>query len=289
MGALALGGAALGAASGIAGAFDKGGDPELISIVRNPEVDRQIRRQLGTSDETLNLQESNLADFGRRFRQQTPDVERFTREGVRDIEDLFGGQTEQNLRGLRARRRGARASATQRALDRIQQANQRLRARRGIVGGNTFQDLQFARLARDAEIDASLEDTEQERADFGFLLQQRLGNALTRQQLLDTLLNRSIQPTLARGQVQGSTLNTLRSIAETDRANRVEGLQQEPTTLGRIASAGRAIGGGLLNVGAIGTVLGGGGGGGLFGRGIPRNPFPLSPSGTPIPGVTPGF
>jgi len=262
MGALGGIGAALGAAGSIASAFDDGGDVRLKSIVRNPEVDRLIRRQIGTTDETLNLQESNLADFGRRFREQTPDVERFTREGVRTIEDLFGGQTEQQLRGLRERRRGARESATQRALDRIRQSNQRLRARRGLPGGDSFLDLQFGRLSRDAEIDAALEDTAQERADFGFILQQQLANQLTRQQLLDTLLNRSVQPTLTRGQVQGSTIGTLRQLSEADRANRIEGLQQDPSLLGQIAGAAQGLGGGLLNFGAVRAV---GGGGGLFG------------------------
>ena len=110
-------------------------------------------------------------------------------------------------------------------------------ARAGIPGQSSYRDLMKARLSRDAQIDAALEDTAQERADFMTTLGQRMGNLGTRQQLLSSLEGRAGTEVGRVGAIRGIPLQQLGALEQLDQANKWYGLYRKRGALERFADA----------------------------------------------------
>lgn len=260
---------------GILGTFLNPDTPEFdkIEIVKNQAIKDRIDTGLKGVESTQGQAETDIGRILDRFKQQTPGFEAATDQGVSLIDRLFSDQYRSDLAGLRANESAATRAATDKALRQVEAADKAQRARLGVRGGNSYLDINRSRTMADTEIGNALRNAQQERADYNQILQTRLGNLGTRQNLLQSLMSRESQPTELSARLRSLPLQDLAALQQMEAANTYRGLNQKKTTWDKIgeasdialsdlndliSTAGNAVGvvGGVMS----GGILGGGGG-----------------------------
>lgn len=208
-----------------------------IEIVKSQPIQEQIDRGVGSNRELMDLSDESVANFLAAFRGNTPRLQGFADEGIREVSGIYSGRLGDQLRNLRTERKAARGMATERALKQITAADKARAARMGVPGQSSYRDFMKARLTRDAMIDAELEDTAQARSDYMTELGQRLGNLGTRQALIAPLEQRMGSEVVKAGGMRGIPLQNLAALSQLDQANKWYGLYRKRSGLERFADA----------------------------------------------------
>lgn len=214
-------------------------DLRKIEIVKNVPIQQQIDQGVGSNQRLMNFSDQSIQDFLNLFAKNTPQVDRYTNEGIAQLDRLYNpGGLEMDLSGLRDSARSARMGATERALARLTAADKSRAASLGMPGSSSYRDFSNARLTRDAMIDADLADEAQKRADYMFTLSQRLGNLGNRQAMLTAPEARYTEGVQRVGAMGGVPLQNLGALTQLDQANKWYGLYRKRDTLERIADFG---------------------------------------------------
>ena len=143
---------------------------------------------------------------------------------------------ENDLLGLRNRRNAATQQAAELAS---------LRAIRGLnqsrlLGGggpSSYDSRQRMRYLGDIGVQSALDRAAQERSDYDYLMNQRLGLGGRRQAMIDAQTGRVLQPEQIRRGLYGQNLGFLGNLGEQDRANTFYGLKYKPSTAEEIGTA----------------------------------------------------
>jgi hypothetical protein len=209
---------------------------KLLEIVKNQNIQKILDPAIDRVGESMGMMDGDIARFRKMFEEQTPEFERYAKEGVGQIDDITGGRFEQWLRGLRGQEKEARRGATEASMRRLQGADKSNRARMGVKsGGNSYLDALKARMMRDTETEAAMANAAQERADFGTLKQMQLGTIGQRESILNQLLNRTLSRGNMEAGAQGGSLNVLGALQGMDDANKFRGLYKKRSTLDRLS------------------------------------------------------
>ena len=167
---------------------------------------------------------------------------------------------ENDLLGLRNRRNAATQQAAELAS---------LRAIRGLnqsrlLGGggpSSYDSRQRMRYLGDIGVQSALDRTAQERADYDYLMNQRLGLGGRRQAMVDAQTGRVLQPEGIRRNLYGQNLGFLGNLGELDRANTFYGLKYDPSFAEELGTTIQNSVNTMKDIYGMGAMGGGGTGG----------------------------
>lgn len=228
-------------------------DLKLSKVTKNKAIQGQIDEAIKGSKDTFALSDENIANFMRTFGENQPRFQAQTEQDIGQLDRIYGGGMEADLFGMRQRASGARSDATDRALRMIEGRDRQYAASLGMPGRSSYRDLMGARLSRDTLVDAALADAAQERADYGYLSGQKLGNLGRRQMMLQAGEGREFMPLQAVSAARGMPLQNLGSLANLDQLNNFYGTYRKRGTLERLANAEQT---GMDQLGQITSMVG---------------------------------
>ena len=262
------------------GAFEsQNPDLRIKELVKNKDLQAPIDFGIGKLQDTSNVSEVGVSNLKSLFAKNDPKFQQYTDEAVANIDKIMNGQLGSQLTGLRTAQYDARMDATNRMLDLIQARDSSSRARMGITGGNSYADLNRARVMREAAIPAELERVAMERGDLGYERDMQLSNAGSRQALIASLEGRAAVPTQMISALRGIPLQNIAGYQQLDDANKIRALWREKSMVERAGDWD------AKNVEAIGQLIGmisgigGMGGGPKNSAPNPRNaPAQVTPS-----------
>lgn len=228
-------------------------DLRKIEIIKNQPIQGQIDRGVTANAGLMDFSDESVNQFLQQFRQNTPLVNRFTTEGIGAIDRIYSGGLDRDLAGLRLGEKAARQGALDRTLARITARDKSTAAAMGMPGASSYRDLMNARLTRDANIDAAMQDAAQTRADYTMSLAQKLGNLGTRQALTSGQEGRYGQGVQQVGLMRGVPLQNLAALEQLDQANKWYGLYKKRSGLERAADFGDE---GMKTIGQLASIYG---------------------------------
>lgn len=248
----------------------KDGTTSIQRVVKNPELEKLINQ--GFSDYG-GIRGSGQAAFDKYYADWMAgagDASRRTAEEVGNVDRFYNGGVESDLINLRARRAKALNDAAELAS---------LRAIRGqnqsrILGSGTpssYDLRQRMRYLGDIGVQNALDQSGQERADWDYLMNQRLGLAGRRQAMVDANTGRALTPEAVRRQFYGQNLGFLGNLGELDRANTFYGLKYDPSFAEELGTAFDNSISTMKDIYGMGVMGGGGMGGGMGGGGGAKN------------------
>ena len=287
----------------------------LQTLVKEPEIQKQLDFGIQRSADTQRLAEESIKGFMDTFRANQPRIQEFTQADVGRIGDIYSGRLETQLGGLRNTQRQARVGATEAALRRARGAETSRAAASGMPGGSSYRNLMESRIMNDIMTQAAMEDANLQRGDFNLLQQLQLGNLGVRQNMLQGLEERETVPLRATSTMRGIPMQNLAQLQQMDEQNKFRNIYRKRGAMERFADMDQAnlqqlgqvigmakdvmgmVGGpGGMGGGAPGGGGGGGGGGGpqKYGASAFPTTMPLNPSQgyynpTPIPSYNPSY
>lgn len=171
------------------------------------------------------------------------------------------GGVENDLLQLRQRREAAANQAAELASMRaIRGLNQSRLLDAGSPSSYALRERM--RVLGDIGVRNALDRTAQERADYDYLTNQRLGLAGRRQALIDANTGRVLQPESIRRGMYGQELDFLRNLGDQDRANTFYGLKYDPSFAEELGTAFQNSINTMKDIYGMGIMGGGGMGGG---------------------------
>jgi len=207
-----------------------------IDIVKSQRLEDILGPAFVRTGASLDQMGGDIDRFRQLFKEQTPEFERYTREGLAQYEDIMGGRLEQQLRELRGREDQTRRDAAESAMRRITGASQAHRARLGApTGTSSYLDALQGRMMRDVETETGLAGTAQERQDLQSMLQARLGTIGQREAMLDRLAQRPLTRAGMEAGAEAPVLQLLAALQQMDEMNRHRGLYEKRSTLDRLS------------------------------------------------------
>jgi hypothetical protein len=230
-------------------------DVNVVSKVKNPQIQGQIDRSLGDLNANRAGEQAGLDDYISKYLANTANAERQTGQETGAIDKFYNGDMANQLSQLRASRQKAVGDAADVA------AKQGLRSAAGnLVAGDGGGGSYASRLAMGATIpvktQAALDNANQERADLNYLTTNQVNLAGARTGMQDTLAARGLMPSSARAAVYSRDLNQLGQATNLDQANKFYGLKKDSNTAADIVDS---VDQGIMNAAAIyGSVAGGG-------------------------------
>ena len=221
--------------SGLIGSIAEPADIETISNVKNPEIQNRIDQSLGDFDAGRESNRQTIADFTSRWSGDQAGAREAAEQEAANIDRFYNGEIEQALANLRNSRRQATEKAAQLAIDRGLRDVAGNEIRRGGLGFGSYSQGMLAKLMRDVEVDAALDDANQQRADFDYLEGNRIGLAGRRNALLDQATRRMLAPMGVRDAEEARLLRMLGGITQLDQMNKFYGLREEDRPIDHIA------------------------------------------------------
>ena len=208
----------------------------MVEVVKNKELQKLIDKGTTQAGTTQQITEKGVEDFRNRWAKSAlPDVERQIGEEQGILNQLYSGQLEQRLSGLRQGEAQAQQKALDQILGRMQAQDQLQRARLGIGGRNTMQDIQAARLQTDAATRIAMQQAAQERADFNRVLQQQMGAMGQRQAMTEKLALMPLREGQLMSQAYSQPLQLASQVQQMDEANKFRSLYRKRDALERMA------------------------------------------------------
>jgi len=210
-------------------------DLGMTEMVKNKElqkiIDPSIKRAVGTGDQVA----TDIAEYLKRFEANTPELEKYQKQGIGVLDQFFNGQFETQLAGLRGKETEATRAATDRTINKITGADKSRRARLGLPGSNSFLDFSNARLMRDTNVDQALRESAAERSDFASALQMRLGNLGTRQAMQAGYERRPIERSQVMAGAETPLLQQTATLQQLDDANKFRSVYRKRGALERLS------------------------------------------------------
>ena len=208
----------------------------MVEVVKNKELQKLIDKGTTQAGTTQQITEKGVEDFRNRWAKSAlPDVVRQIGEEQGILNQLYSGQLEQRLSGLRQGEAQAQQKALDQILGRMQAQDQLQRARLGIGGRNTMQDIQAARLQTDAATRIAMQQAAQERADFNRVLQQQMGAMGQRQAMTEKLALMPLREGQLMSQAYSQPLQLASQVQQMDEANKFRSLYRKRDALERMA------------------------------------------------------
>jgi hypothetical protein len=239
----------------------------LLKNVKNPRIDQLISDLLDSEGKVSSQNDQSITDFVHQYLGQQGDRTRQAKQEVSTLDKFYDGGVENMLSDIRAARRQAYRTATDRGIDEIRK-NRSLGFLSGDSVGSSYLDRIAMRQGGDAEIAASLDDVNQRKSDLNYLLGNQVNLAGRRGALMDSVLARLLTPVNLRGGEMARRIGNLGSLNQIEKSNTFYGLQKDHDTIDQVADFGNAFGSTLMDVA---SVYGGGSGGKQVRSGNPTN------------------
>lgn len=216
--------------------FDPNDVFEVIRKEKDPAIGNRINNLFGTFDGQSGLESGAQNEFAAAFRGNDGKAREFTAQEEKSATDYFNGQIQSRLDALRTNRKVAAKEAAGRALQQVNRGLSTLRLGLPTGGGAAGSSSYLAKLAQDKEADVamklSLDDSDQERADFDALSKTQLALRGLRTSAMDELARRGLVPaqeSATAGLRMGALLQALMQMQQ---ANNFYGLGQKEEGVG---------------------------------------------------------
>ncbi|HEU4343699.1 MAG TPA: hypothetical protein VFU31_19285 [Candidatus Binatia bacterium] len=250
------------------------GKTSVQRLVKNQDLGKLIDQGITDYGKIRSSGQSAFDKYFADFQADAPGARRRTDQEVGVIDRFYDPSgVENDLLGLRNRRSAAANKAAELAS---------MRAIRGLnssrlLGSGTpssYALRQRMRYLGDIGVQNAMDQTAQERADWDYLMNQRLGLGGRRTAMIDANTGRVMQPENVRRSLYGQNLGFLSNLGEQDRANTFYGLKYDPSFAEELGTAfdnsistmrdlaGMGMMGGFQGMGGGMGGMGGGGGGG---------------------------
>lgn len=185
---------------------------------KSPQVGTGLQQGYATNQATNTQGRQSLADWTREYLKQRPQAQQYAGEETGAISQVYG-QGQDSLQGQLARIRQNRAAAMRDATEQSYRRAGRMNSVRQIASpgaGSGFLDRRYQQDLANVGTQAALQNSDLARQDAMYLNQQRLGQVGTRQQLMDNLLSREMQPYQMQSGMETDQVNRLGQLASLD-------------------------------------------------------------------------
>lgn len=220
-----------------------GGDDEF-SVLKNTKstaIENYLNQLLQSENEVGNRNRADIEQFSGEFIGEQGKRKAQAGQETKSIDKFYDGTVERLLADIRGRRREAYRASTDRGVAGINK-NRSLGFLGGDTPNNSYQNRQAMGLARDAEIQFGLDDTNQEKADLNYLLGNQIGLAGKRGSIGDSVLSRLLYPGQLRGAELGRATGSLGSLNQIEKSNTFYGLQKDRDALDQVSDFFNALG-----------------------------------------------
>jgi hypothetical protein len=210
----------------------------MVTVVKNKEIQKLIDEGTSQAGTTQKATAKGVEDWRSQWKSQyLPEIQRQMGQETALLDSLYGGGFEQKLSQLRQGEAAAQNRALEQTLGRLRSGQSLQRARLGIGGRNTQQDIMEARLMSDQATRVALQQAAQERADFGNLWQQQLGGMGQRQQMQERLSTMPLREGQIMAQAYATPLQLAEQVRQMDDANKFRSLYRKRDALERLSDA----------------------------------------------------
>lgn len=241
-----------------------GGDDEF-SVLKNTKseaISNYLNQLLQSEYDVGNRNRADIEQFSGEFIGQQGNRKSQAKQETKSIDKFYDGTVERLLSDIRGRRKEAYRASTDRGVAGINK-NRSLGFLGGDTPNNSYQNRQAMGLARDAEIQFGLDDTNQEKADLNYLLGNQIGLAGKRGAIGDSVLSRLLYPGQLRSAELGRATGSLGNLNQIEKSNTFYGLQKDRDALDQVSDFFNALGDTVMSAASVYGGMGGGGGGGV--------------------------
>ncbi|MFA6239970.1 MAG: hypothetical protein WC655_03530 [Candidatus Hydrogenedentales bacterium] len=215
-----------------------------------PELGKSVTGSLTTANANKKSGDVALNEYITRYLANYAPTKTYTDQEVGAVTEFYNGQIENQLAQLRARQKAAGLDAANLYSNRaLRSVNQGLVGTPG-AGSSYGNRLQIGAMVP-YQVEANLADANQERADFGYLTQNRLGLAGRRQNMLNSLAGYGLVPEQTRQQFYANYLNNLGALENLFNSGTYS--QYNPSTTEIIGSSLQQAGSTLMGGGGAST------------------------------------
>lgn len=240
------------------------GSTTSVRLTKNPELAGPINQATTDFGATRTASNTGLQDYIRQYLAGNPAARTQTGQEVGAINRYYNGDVESQLAQMRAQRAAAGQEAVNRALAYNTANLNRSRLAAGGSGGSSYMDRLGLNTAADINLQNSLANIAQQRADWNQVMQNQIGLAGQRTNLQNQLAARALVPAQATQANYGWQLGALGNLLSLYNNNNMYGTQYNApisqkigNTVGDVAQ----IGADVYTGGAAGAFMGGMGGG----------------------------
>jgi len=208
----------------------------MVTVVKNKEIQKLIDEGTSQAGATQKATAAGVEDWRSQWQSQyLPTIQRQMGQESALLDTLYGGGFEQKLAQLRQGEATAQNRALEQTLGRLRSGQDLQRARLGIGGRNTQQDIMEARLMNDQATRVALQQAAQERADFGNLWQQQLAGMGQRQAMQEKLSTMPLREGQIMAQAYATPLQLAEQVRQMDEANKFRSLYRKRDALERLS------------------------------------------------------
>lgn len=196
------------------------------STVKNPLLQEKIDAVGTDYDSVKGLSSKALDEYIKDYLSGSADAKARSEQEQAVVGGYYDGTVQNELAKLREARSQASQDAVARALA-YATRNQNL-SRVGAEGTGSSYDRAIAdRTATDIEVANALQQADQERADWDYLMRSKLGMVGQRQAMSDALLSRGLVPANMKKAELGWDIGALADLLKLDQANKFYGVGQK--------------------------------------------------------------
>lgn len=226
----------------------------VVSKVKNPALQRYIDSQIGAFGGVQASGQSAMNDYISRYLAGAKDSAVRSQQEIGDVDQFYNGDMSRQLAQLRASRSAAINNAADVAGQQaIRGVNQ---SRLNNDGGPSSYDsrMMISALAP-IKAQAAVDNSNQERADLGYVTQNQLSLAGVRDKMANSQAGYGLVPEAVRQSMYASNLGELGSLGQLDQMNKFYGLKQDSNTAADIMDS---VDQGIMNAASIYSSVGGG-------------------------------
>jgi hypothetical protein len=241
----------------IGGAIDafSGNQVKVTSKVKNKDLQKQIDAAIAKYSDVAGSGDAALSDYITKYLSQAKDSEVRSNQDINAADQFYNGAMAGQLAQLRAKRTEALTGAATRA-GQYALANSNRSRLNDEGGGSSYNTRLLARNVGDINASAAVDESNQERADLGYVTGNQLALAGKRNEMANAQAGYGLVPEQARRQMYQQNLGMIGATTQLDQANKFYGLKQDRNPWANFFDAADQ---GILNAASIYSSVGGGG------------------------------